>query len=74
MEQYIRICSKPEAGEKSLLQLYRAMFTEINGTPRSQRQMSLANGLLTNIDIIELGYKEGLKRGIERGQKKGLRP
>jgi hypothetical protein len=74
LEQSIRVCRSPEAGERNLLPFYRALHAEADSIALTPNEWRIVDGFLTDIDIIELGYKEGLKRGIERVEKRRQQP
>ena len=70
VEQSIRTCRSPEAEEKNLLPLYRAFYEEAKTLAKTKEDQKIADGFLAGIEIIELGYKEGMRRALERAEKR----
>lgn len=74
LEQSLRLCRSPDANEKSLLPLYRALHAEASSVAITPGELAAADDFLTSIDIIELGYKEGVNRGIARAERRRQQP
>ncbi len=74
VEGNVRLCRSPEAGEKNLLPLYRALYEEAKSLAKTREDQKIADGFLAGIEIIELGYKEGMRRALERAEKRDRQP
>lgn len=74
LEQSLRLCRSPDANEKSLLPLYRVLHAEASAIAQTPSEWAAADDFLTSIDIIELGYEEGINRGIARVQRRRQQP
>jgi hypothetical protein len=73
-EQSIRTCRSPQAEEKNLLPLYRAFYEEAKSLAKTKEDQKIADGFLAGMEIIELGYKEGMRRALERAEKRDRQP
>lgn len=67
----LRRCRSRSAGESSLIPVYRALYNEVKGLDKVDEAESAANAFLAGIDVIELGYDEGLRRAVERTGRNG---
>jgi len=74
VEGNIRSCRSPEAGEKNLLPLYRALYEEAKPLARTREEQIIRDGFLAAIEKLELGYKEGMRRALERAEKRDRQP
>lgn len=74
VEQSTRVCRSPEAGEKNLLPFYQALYEEAKSLAETKKDLKVVDGFLAGIEIIELGYKEGMRRAIERAEKRDRQP
>jgi len=74
IEQSARACRSPEAEEKNLLPLYRALYEEARSLAKTKEDQKITDGFLAGIEIIELGYKEGMRRTLERTEKRDRQP
>jgi hypothetical protein len=73
-EQSYRPCQSPEAGERNLLPLYRALYAEANSVAVTKEDREIADDFLAGIETIELGYHEGLRRAIKRAEERRQQP
>lgn len=74
VERSIRVCRSPDAGEKNLLPLYRALYDEAKSLAKTKEEQKVPDGFLAGIELIEFGYKEGMRRILERAEKRDRQP
>ena len=68
---WVTRCGAAEESEKNLLPLRKALYREARGIAASEEDERIVRGLLSDLEILELGYEEALKRALERaGEKK----
>lgn len=72
LEQSVRACRNPESGQKNLLPLYRALYAEAKGLAGGDQR--IVDEILAGIEIIELGYQEGMRRAVEREAQRNPQP
>lgn len=74
VEGNVRSCRSPKAAEKSLLPLYRALYEEAKPLARTREEQIIRDSFLSEIEILEFGYKEGMRRALERAEKRDRQP
>ncbi len=74
VEQSVRACRTPGSDEKNLLPLYRALYEEAKGLAGANGDRRVVDEILAGIEIIELGYQEGMRRAVERDAQRNPQP
>lgn len=73
IEQASRCASAGESA-KNLIPLYRAIYEEGKLIAATKREREIVDGILSNLEAIELGYEPAMKRAIERAEKRESQP
>lgn len=68
--EYATRCPHAKESEKNMLLFYRALYDEARDLTVTKDDQKIADGFLSNIEVIELGYDAAMKRAIERAEKR----
>ncbi len=68
--EYATRCPNAEESEKNLLPFYRELHKEALSHVVTKDDQKVADGFLSNIEMIELGYDTAMRRAIERAEKR----
>ena len=71
--QSIAACRSPEAGQRNLAPLYRALYEEAKSLAKSREELDFADGFLWQTEYLDLGPEEADKRDRERTEQKDRR-
>lgn len=66
--EYATRCPSAKESEKNFLPFYQALYDEATRLAVTRDEKKIADGFLSNIEIIEFGYEAAMKRAIERAE------
>lgn len=72
--EYATRCPSAKESEPNLLPFYRVMHEEAKSLVITKDDQKVADGFLSNIEMIELGYDAAMKRAIERAERRKQQP
>lgn len=67
-------CSDKYDIEIKMLPFYKALYAESQSLAVTKDDQKIADGFLSNIEMIELGYDVAMKRALERAEKRKQQP
>lgn len=68
--EYATRCPNAKELEKNFLVFYRTLHEEAKSLVVTMDEQRIADGFLTKIEMIELGYETAMKRAIDRAERR----